>query len=218
MSVSSRYVIALLLLALTFPITASAIVIDEFSGSVPFTTTSTSSTTGNPIGGEIDYVNVVSTSFEEASGIAILAKTAGRTGSALLDYDGIDGSPIPGLGLGGIDLTDGGSESAFVLDLVSVTGSVLLGIEVWNDGIGFASTGSIVIDRPGRHVVPFQSFLGGAAFRGFGDINRLTFSFSDFETGESLAITSVATVPEPSQAVLLSFGLALLARTQRRPR
>ena len=217
-------VLALLfMLSISLPGAALALLIDDFSGNVPSTTSSTSSTTGQRIGGEIEFVNVQSTFYEELNGSGTIGKTAGRRGIARLDYDGLDDSAEKARSLD-LELTRSGQGDTpdFAIDVSAVTGTVLLNIELstldvggGRNGIGF-TLGGITIDRPGIHVIPWESFLFSASTAGGNPlpIFHLSFEFSEFDEGDRVVLDSISVIPEPTTALLLSLGLLALAMSR----
>jgi uncharacterized repeat protein (TIGR01451 family) len=187
------------LLALPALALAQPITIDDFSTNQaslaltfpPAGTTASSSVSGSGIlGGERDLqVNLTSgviagntLSGVVSSGFLSYSQDATIAGSGTVQWDGTDGSPtLNPTGLGGIDLTAGGTQDAFVLRTIFDDLPVSVTIEVFT-GAGNAS--SLTLALPGLifsdadFVVPYSSFttsLGsGATFSNVGAI-RMTF-------------------------------------------
>jgi hypothetical protein len=138
----------------------------------------------------------------------------GRGATASLTYDGLaDGTVGIFPGLGGIDLSVGG-EDRIVLDLISVSGGLDIGVTLWDS----TSTDSVLltpIQSAGDQVFLFSSF----AHIDFTDIRAIEIDFhmgpnDSFSIG---SIAAVAVIPEPSTALLFAVGLVGLAVRRKRP-
>ncbi|MGF1449060.1 MAG: PEP-CTERM sorting domain-containing protein [Opitutales bacterium] len=122
-----------------------------------------------------------------------------------------------------VDLTDGGSSSAFIIDLVlsdiDSPDEGLLIIDVVSDSGPMSGAAAMVsFSEPGSIVVPFAAFDPSISFD---DIVLLEFMFIFDDTGAAdIAIDSIATgVPEPSTYAavfgLLFFALTVVRRLRR---
>jgi hypothetical protein len=149
--------------------------------------------------------------------IAFPASSGG--GAALFHYDGNLSTSQSSNGLGPIDLTEGGSNSAFRIfwrsDVVtSFTISVFNG----------SARSLAIVATPGQGLgafttvdVPFSSFtaIGGfqpASFTAIGSIGFWFDAFTGVGAGPDLEIDRIAVVPEPGTGLLLGLGMAALAR------
>lgn len=207
-----------LALATTGLATAAPITIDDFSANqfVDDVSPGTVDDAGI-LGGERDVVaNSAGTSFNAAGGSA----TAGATGGShfvLLSYDGDDDNPGNVFyGLGNADLTGGGMNDRFLLDVTAVTGTVELNSFAFEDASNF-SQGFHSITTAGLFEIPFASLATGGSGADFAGLERLAFRF-DFDINESITLNSISTgasrmqpVPEPSSAALFGLGLCALA-------
>lgn len=186
------------LLAVPSPSEAQSIVIDPFTTNqasllLTFppagTTASSSVAAGDVIGGERDMrVNLTagviagnSLSAVVSSGFFSYSQDATIAGSGELVWDGADGSAtLNPTGLGGLDLTNGGTQDALLLDVEFDDLPVNVTIEVFTDA-GNASSVTLatpgLIFTPTAFILPYSSFvttLGtGADFTDVGAV-RLT--------------------------------------------
>ncbi len=213
--------VATILVATFFSAASShALVIDGFD--TPFGPAS-QGTLDSPqiIGGEADFVGFGGSpapAVTISSGNAVVNAPSGGIFEFL--YDGNDDNELSNaLALGNIDLTQGGSQTAFQIEVLSVVGVV----ELYSmgatrfDGTEYSSIPfTIFINAPGTVLIPFSSLTvppPSDALSGAGAIN---FSFG-FDAGESISIGSFAIVPEPGSAALLGTMLMLFGR-RRAPR
>ena len=223
---------------------ASPVIIDSFgpgtSGGVFDSTPGNGGVTGAPglstsaIGGEREYfanftvgtagstgpgggLNGVGTDVD--SGIARFTTQStvpsGR-GFATITYDG------PGsTGLGGVDLTDGGTNTGIAFDVVNVVGKLMLSVILRDTAGNMLTLMADIMSPPATGQSFFLSFLGGAASGGdaqsiasdvdsivlrFDNTDPSSFADSDINI-DNLRATGPAVVPEPGSVALLAMGL-----------
>jgi len=174
------------------------------------------------IGGERDaFVELKNRLFgvgdarlEVGGGVMSFSTDAGASGTAVLQYDGIDGSPVLDVdGLGSVDFTAGAS--GFNLDIIfSDAGFDFQVNTFWDGGMSSNTANFTSIGFP----------LSGTRFIGFDDPEFGTTDFSDISAFElivdplgefaalDLAMVNIGTneVPAPGAPVLLGLGLGLL--------
>lgn len=221
--------------------TAQGIAIDEFTtpqaasvgtGGVGVATSAVAAP--EAIGGERDF-EVVRTGGNGAAsasadageaGALIFDSGAGTQATLLVAWDGADGSAseLDPSGLGGIDLSDGGTLGAF--DLVGgadLTAVLLLRVYDAGDATG-ATWSEAQIEIPGSGgkvefssvAAPFAAFvasgpLGPASFANAGAITLAV----EGPAGLDFSLASIQ-VPEPAAAALAAIAaLAALARARR---
>jgi uncharacterized repeat protein (TIGR01451 family) len=208
--------LALLLVALPAASRGQAITIDDFSTNQaallltypPAGTTASSSVSGAGILGgerdmEIDLTGGViagnTLSATVSSGFFSYSQDATITGMGKLQWDGTDGSPtLNPTGLGGIDLTAGGTQDAFALSLFFDDLPVNMTLEVFTDA-GNAS--SLTLTTPGllfsstSFVLPYRSFtttLGSGA--DFSNVGAITLSVGSGVSAPDLVIDFLQTI------------------------
>ena len=180
---------------------------------------------GDIIGGERDTraVNRGTTSEPEvavASGILSLTLGANEVVNAIVAWDGLDGQAqftIP-TGLGGIDLTDGGSSTGFRIGVVTVIPPIRnVFVDVHSDNL---NSSRIHLDRlkeqiltPETVFIPFADFAtqtgSGAEFSNVGSISLFiqTSAGSDFAIdGIETGTDNVAPVAEAGASQSVTIG------------
>jgi hypothetical protein len=218
---------------------AGAVTIDGFgTGSlvfVPAASTSESQVSGPMLGGERDEtIGNASPSGGILAGVSGGAYSYGAlsaTGSALLVWDGADGdAALDPTGLGGVDLTEGGTQFGFSIQIESNDFPALLVLTVYSTASDFSqvtvSTPGGIPSGPAQTLgIAFASLTAtgsGADFADVGAISLLIDGSSQPQLDISLGAfsTSAVVVPEPETFVQLSLGLAVLAgmRVSRRRR
>jgi hypothetical protein len=154
--------------------------------------------------------------------------TSGQYGSKVqLQYDGEDavnggepGNPIVDvLGLGGVDLSDGGTSDRFRFNIVSAQSqdgvALEVGIIIQGQGDGVATAAGFAPDSltPSFYDLMFSNFQyanGGTFETVLQSARSITFIFNPNSVPNAdFQIDGIATVPEPSTLVLL--GLAGIA-------
>jgi len=209
----------------------------------PFTPISTS-TLNDPIssvlGKERDmYVRLVSGVGEvelrsNAFGVAVLQydNTSGVVGHGIITWDGVDmsASPVPTLGLGNIDLTQGGTNEGFVLNLgIDPTGAGdQLKIRIFDDSTANYSEGLLAIpvtDGTASAIgyLPFSSLVGPVSPSRVNAIQLIVGQGAksvdaQFDRFGTLGpeVQNFEVVPEPSSLALALLGLGGLVQLRRR--
>lgn len=195
-------------LALTFP---------------PAGTTASSSASGAEIlGGERDIqVNLTSgviagnqMSAVVSSGFYSYSQDATIAGTGVVQWDGTDGSPtLNPTGLGGIDLTAGGTQDAFVLSVQFDDLPVNLVLQVSTDA-GNASTFTLaapgLIFSPTDFVIPFASFTPSAGTgANFANVGAITLTAGSPVTAPDLVLDflrTTATISATKTVAILVDG------------
>lgn len=114
-------------------------------------------------------------SAEVTGGALSIGFPGGTRGEVQVVWDGNDDTmALDPVGLGGVDLTDGGLDSGLRLLFSAVTGAVEVTVEVHTDG-NFASRGVALVTAAGDLVLSQSSFeaigfLGGADFASVGAV------------------------------------------------
>ncbi|MCB9436685.1 MAG: DUF11 domain-containing protein [Anaerolineales bacterium] len=210
MRLFNKYLVLLVVMAMVMPFLsippniaeAATITIDGFDtdqatldlvhpGGTGSTTGSTV-TGGGMLGGERDVRLTLNSGIVPGNGVH--TTTAGgffsygqdptANGSVQIQWDGVDGdfNTLNATGLGGVDLTGGGTSDAFIMGVLFDDLAIDVAIEVYTDA-GNASTrtlslpGSIFVAT--EVAIPFSSFtptLGGGA--NFGNVGAITLSFT----------------------------------------
>ena len=158
-------------------------------------------------------------------GLAVLSDPHFAAADWSLRYDGsLDSVPLHYSGLGGLDLTDAGNSDRL---RIIVQANSLLGVGVLvTSSLDAQSFASAIIPASGSFVdfdVPFSAFAAsGTNPADFAHAGSVIVSFGFLSTLDNpdlplvARIESLATVPEPSTAVLLTAGLALSTGSRRR--
>jgi uncharacterized repeat protein (TIGR01451 family) len=202
--------VVLLALAVAAPSGAQSLTIDDFSTNQPAlsltfppsgTSASSSVSGGGILGGERDMqINLTggviagnTLTAVVSSGLFSYSQDATIQGNGVLQWDGTDGSPtLNATGLGGIDLTVGGTQDAFDLSVFFDDLPVNAVITVYTDA-GNAS--ALTVPLPGsvfastNFVLPYTSFttaLGAGA--DFTNVGAITLSVGSTTTAPDLVI------------------------------
>lgn len=199
--------------ALLIAAPGAALTIDDFGAEVSPTTSDVFVTEGNPIGGELDAIIVRPASYQQTGGKARFTQD-----SVMLVYDGVDGSAANQLGLGGVDLTDGGASGLLRLALPEVTGHNSLVLKLFTSETEVSAWTSSRITSAHTLLIPWSNFIqafGAAAPADPTRIDRIELLVRVNQPDGGIAIDSIASVPEPGTATLLLLGLGALAGVRR---
>lgn len=154
-------------------------------------------------------------------GVALLSAARGTAGLWNFRYDGsLDSIPIDPSGLGGIDLTDGGSSDRLRIQVQTETAigmTILVMTDATSASIAFGllpvSASFAAID------IPFSAFAAESdAPADFTSVGAIILGFAFFETYDASLVArfaSFSTVPEPASITLVAVGLAALTRRTR---
>jgi hypothetical protein len=218
-----RYSLGLHLFALSLTIEAKALSIDEFSAfqflELPLgATVVAQNTTGFMIGGvrRIMLHDTAAASYASAvvtgGQLTYLTSGVGSTEFAFVVWNA--GDPL-GDGLGGVDLTEGGLNDRFAMQVVHIDGVISITVDV-QDTSGGHSRWSLPSpldssDAPGVAQVFFEAvsptFPVPADLTSVSAINiRLT-----FRDQGAIVLDSFRTVPEPTSLALVCLGLLVLS-------
>ena len=208
---------ALLSVLVTAParVAAQSITIDDFSTNQPAltlayppagTSASSSASGGGILGGERDVqINLTggtipgTISAGVSGGLFTYSQDATITGNGLVQWDGADGSPALNVtGLGGIDLTVGGTQDGLLLNVFFDDVVTPVVITVYTDA-GNAS--ALTVTLPGsifatstNFVLPYSSFtttLGAGA--NFANVGAITLSFGSSTTAPDVVLDFLQT-------------------------
>lgn len=178
------------------------------------------------LGGERDMIASFGTGALGAvglssDGVLSFSNSPASTGSLALTYDGTDFSSTPDIfGLGGIDLTTGGTADSMLFTLLfadfEVEYTIAIGdmsgaLSFYTDTLPSGLTGPGSVDV----IAPFSDFSNPAI--DLTDIGFVQLVFEAQEPAADIVIDNFRTdVPEPTSIALLLAGGALLARRRRR--
>jgi hypothetical protein len=215
---------AILLIGAAPQLASAGIIIDGFNPNSPFVVAMPglgSNGTGTAIGGNRDYFGT-KTSLRGAimaavQGFGVLSSDASTTATGTMQYDGTPGDIVNpfGLGVGGIDLTQGGLNNQFHLTVGVDLSGYQATLAVWTSGNLFTSSFIVPQGPPTNDVfVSFASF-GGANFANVGAIELRLNTGATPVAEADFVITNFSAVPEPS-SVLLVLGLVAVGLCPRR--
>lgn len=106
----------------------------------------------------------VNLDVDTVNGSLLYSSTSGAVGGFTLDYDGIDGSAtLDATGLGGVDLTNGGTADQLMLMMGADTAGVPINITVFTDAGNFSTFSTLVPVTAGgvasdELLIPISSF------------------------------------------------------------
>lgn len=211
---------------------ASALLIDDFSveqlvaDDAVAGVDSANSVLGGMLGGERDMQAVNGTGSLGTTGVSDgvlnFSNSPTSQGTLYVDYDGGDNSSVQDLdGLGGIDLTDGGTSDGFIFTLLFSDFAVDYFIAVVDmDGDQAFLTVALPtgVNSAVDIFTPFADFTGSPNPVDFNNIGIVILEFRAQALAADITIDNFRTgvVPEPTSVALLLAGGALLARRRRR--
>ncbi len=197
---------------------AFAISIDEFNDEIATTSSSAAIDNSNVLGGERDVRLNSNTSYRSTGGVATLTGAPTGISSLNLYYDGDDDDSTLGFGLGGVDLTSGGTADRFILSVSSFTGLIPgITLSIHDSASDFSRTGPLTITSAGIFEIPFAAFtfISGAG-ASFADVNAFRILFADNASSGGQGSVSLdyirtngrmAPVPEPSTFALMALAM-----------
>lgn len=165
------------------------------------------------------------------SGILEFSTGPNDAGTALLKWDGTTGAALSGTGLGGVDLTSGGTNSLLrVLSRADLAGATVT-VSVYTDAANF-STATFGLTPTGFGATPFTvndlSFAGFVATGGtganFANVGAVTLFLNGSAVAgldaqlDLVAADTTSDVPETSSFILCGSGLLLAGFVARRRR
>jgi hypothetical protein len=163
----------------------------------------------------------VNGSFTDAVSFASSPATAGRS---LFTYDGGDGLfGVNPIGLGGIDLTEGGLNNGFMVNATSDLGATLR-LSVFTDADHYSTRSFLISADPSftftNYFNSWATFTAGGSLGGadFTNVGAITVELDgSMVPGTDVGIDFFASVvPEPSSMItLLTAGLVLGCRRRR---
>jgi hypothetical protein len=206
---------------------ARAILIDDFStGQAAFVITPAGSgesqVSGSGIlGGERDMIVTLVSSVGVGMSVAGDAMTYGHfansEGTGLITWDGADGSSVlDPIGLGGVDFTNGGTEDRIGIPLLVNNFAATMTLTAYTDAVNYSTATVFLLGGVPPQTalsVLFTDFTATGSGADFTNIG----AFSLYIDGSSTPGLTVgfATIPEPSTATLLLFGLLGVAKLRR---
>ncbi|MEM7413548.1 MAG: hypothetical protein AAF430_25170 [Myxococcota bacterium] len=172
--------------------------LDEFNSGASGSGTFFSS--GSMIGGERDHrlATAGTTVQYSALGSSGVVLNFGPADNVLYQmvYDGDDGDPTGAVaGLGGSDLTDGGTADRFVVEVVDVVGSVNVVVAAGEQTNPVAS-GLITVSAPGRYEFLFDDVVGGTGVD-LTNVGVVLLVLSGLDALETITIDRFATEGAP---------------------
>ena len=126
---------------------------------------------------------------------------AATTGTMVAVWDGEDGAPqvLDPTGLGGVDLTDGGSHDALAVTVLSATGVTLV-VEIHSDAASWSAFGFALPDTasPTAYLLPYGMFaVGAGAGARFNDVGAVVLRVEGSDAELSLGpISTVEASPQ----------------------
>ena len=144
----------------------------------------------------------------------MFAKAPASDGQLWFEWDGLDNTPVIGqTGLGGIDLTEGGTQDAFSVQiLLNTQATASLGFLVHTDANNYSIIQFAAPTGASTQTIRFTDFsaLAGSGAE-FTNVGALSF-FSDVGVPDAnIQFGTFQTVPEPSTGLLVALGVLGLA-------
>jgi hypothetical protein len=207
----------------------------------PVATSTLNDPLASALGGERDmYVRLESGIGEvelrsNAFGVAVLQydSTSGVVGHGIITWDGVDmsASPVPSLGLGNLDLTQGGQNEGIIFSLgIDQAGAgEKLKLRLFGDDASIFSEGIVTIPvtdgtASGTAYLPFSDLVGPVSPSQVNAIQLIVGQGAKSVDSQFDRIGAVGpivqnfeVVPEPSSLLLTLAGLAGVLKMRRRP-
>jgi hypothetical protein len=218
-----------LLCALLVPCSAAALLIDDF-GDGDFAisdTTPAGAGVADSQGGltgvlggsresSLSLVSGSSGSLAVSGGVATASAGNPAVVFFRIAYDGIANGVFDATGGFLLDLTEGGANDRFRLEVTSLIGGTDVTIGVSVPGTSFITVETFPISSTGTVEVLFDDFPVSADFA---NVDSILFqaggSSGSFANGERISFGRFEAVPEPGSVLLLAAGLAGLAAGRR---
>lgn len=150
-----------------------------------------------------------STTLEVAGGEGTASTTVSAQGFFRFQYDGIPNDAVEVTGGFDIDLTEGGANDRFLIEVTALTGSLDLTIAVSAPGTSVVSVRDISIGAVGSYELLFSEYAGSTDFTSVDTvfIQSTGSSPTGLANNDSISLGRFMVVPEPGSALLLAGGL-----------
>jgi hypothetical protein len=224
-----RIALLLAFCALLAPLPAAALTIDDFEdGDFAITDTtpagppatdsqgSLAGVLGGSREGSVNLASGVSASLSVSGG----ALTASADNPAVIffqvRYDGIANGVVDATGAFTVDLTEGGINDRFILEVISLIGATDVTIALSEPGTSVVTVETFPVTAIGTVEILFADFPSMADFTNVDSVLlQAGGGGGTFANGERISFGSFEAVPEPGSVLLLAAGLAGLAARHR---
>lgn len=155
-----------------------------------------------------------SSSVFVADGVAAWDNASRYLSEARFIYDGVANLMLEPDGLDGVDLTDGGTNTAFMLDVLTTDLDLTIDVII-HSGAGNSTTVSTTLTGPAGPtsvVIDFADIIATTgAGADFSDVGAVELVLRGPESVDA-TIDNFKVIPEPASMALLGLGLAVIAR------